>query len=420
MSKSALHHFMKTSSAEDRDTIMEMALESLKDLSLKDTRDREKLEALVTEAVNTAADHVRDEKQVTIQPQSIGSIIQTLIARVGGFGFLDELLPPSRNDLSEIALNQDGSLWIMPKGAEDFDLYKSAKELDQNEVWRVIETLLAPLGRSLSEATPSVNAKLPRGSLAPDFGGARVKVLHPAIAPGDGYPAFNIRLYEQRPVLPSQLVQWGVAPADVINDLVDAVRRKYRVLILGRTATGKTTVLSAISDGIPKKARVVKIEDPEEIWLQHPHVITLEARHSPPGSPVPDYTLADGVDDAMRMSPRWLIVGEVRTGDAALALFRAQMSDHPGLSTFHAEGPEKAVSRMAVIMFADVGVRMEAAKGIFAEAVDVIVQLGWLDNRRQITGIWEVEEELRGGNVNFRQIYQPGDASVQTINRKRV
>jgi pilus assembly protein CpaF len=148
-------------------------------------------------------------------------------------------------------------------------------------------------------------------------------------------------------------------------------------------------------------------------------VVTIEARPSPPGSSIPPYTLKDGVDDAMRMNPRWLVVGEVRHGDAGLALFRAQMSDHPGLSTFHAEGPEEAVFRMAVILFADTGVRMEAAKAIFAQAVDLVVQVGWLESRRQILGVWEVAPTLKGGNVSFSQVYRPGDVAMTETKRQR-
>ncbi len=167
-----------------------------------------------------------------------------------------------------------------------------------------------------------------------------------------------------------------MAPEAVIRGLVDIIGRAARVLIIGGTATGKTTFLSGISAGIPREERVVKIEDPEEIWLDHPHVVTIEARPAPPGSSIPSYTVQNGVDDAMRMSPRWLIVGEVRTGDAAMSLFRAQMSDHPGLSTFHAEGPEETVFRLSVIMFADLQVQMQAARSIFAQAVDVVMQVG--------------------------------------------
>ena len=250
------------------------------------------------------------------------------------------------------------------------------------------------------------------------MGGARIKLVHPILAPGKGFPAINIRLFEPRPVHPAQLVEWGMAPPVVIEDLLAHVANKLRILVIGGTATGKTTVLSALCHGIPEEARVVKIEDPEEIWLDHANVVTLEARPSPPGSSVPPYTIKNGVDDAMRMSPKWLIVGEVRHGDSALALFRAQMSDHPGLSTFHAEGPDETVFRMAVVMWADAQVQMEAAKAIFAQAVDLVVQVGWEAGARRILGIWEVAG-LRGGDVKFNPLFSLGDAGMKASQNRR-
>ena len=239
------------------------------------------------------------------------------------------------------------------------------------------------------------------------------------LAPGGGYPAINVRLFEPKPVQPDRLVAWQVAPQGVVEGLVEAVSSKLRMLVVGGTATGKTTLLSALANGIPQQARVVKIEDPEEIWLQHPNVVTLEARPAPPGSTIPSYRVQDGVDDAMRMAPDWLIVGEVRTGQAALSLFRAQMSDHPGLCTFHAEGAEAAVHRMSVIMFADAQVRMEAAKEIFAQAVDLVVQVGWLEGKRKILGVWETAPEMKAGNVVFRMVYRAGDSGIGKIIRRR-
>ena len=109
----------------------------------------------------------------------------------------------------------------------------------------------------------------------------------------------------------------------------------------------------------------------------------------------------------------------MRTGQAALSLFRAQMSDHPGLSTFHAEGPQAAVHRMAVIMLADAGVDMEAAKEIFAQAVDLVVQVGWLEGKRKVIGVWETASEMKAGNVVFRQVYRAGEMELNRIGRKR-
>jgi len=379
--------------------LIEATAQRLRDiqLPLHILRDRTQLrEVALSELQN-----VISRSSHAVAPDVLVALVEQAVAQIGGLGFFHELLPPVRNDLEEIMLNPNGQVWLIPKGSENPILHDFTPSPD--ETWRSVEALLAPTGVSITKATPSVNARLPR---AAGMGGARVKVIHPELVPGTGYPSINIRLFEPNPVTLEQLSQWDVAPQEVLESLVQCVSRGLRLMVIGGTKTGKTTLLSGLANGIPKEARVVKIEDPEEIWLDHPHVVTLEARPSQPGSEVPPFTIADGVDDAMRMSPRWLIVGEVRTGDVGMALFRAQMSDHPGLTTFHAESPEHAVHRLALLMFADAGIRFPAAKGAFAMAVDVVVQLGWIDSLRKILGIWAVDRELVGGDVGFRDIWK--------------
>ena len=390
---------------------MEQALQSLQGLPLATIRDRTKLTAHASSAISLASTRLGMVVPTTLN----AALVQQLVARTGGLGFLNDLLPPARNDLSEIALNPDGALWLMKKGARGFEKLDQHPPLD--EVWRSVEALLAPMGRALSEATPTVDAKLPRAK--DGLSGARIKIIHPVLAPGGGYPAINVRLFEPKPVQPEQLIAWDVAPQGVVEGLVEAVASKLRMLVVGGTATGKTTLLSALANGIPQYARVVKIEETEEIWLPHPNVVTLETRPAPPGSTIPPYRVQDGVDDAMRMAPDWLIVGEVRTGQAALSLFRAQMSDHPGLSTFHADGAEAAVHRMAVLMEADMQVPDRASKKIFAQAVDLVVQVGWLEGKRKILGVWETAPEMRAGNVAFRQVYRAGEVELERLNRRR-
>jgi pilus assembly protein CpaF len=395
-------------SREQEEEVVAEAIQAMGKLALAEIRDRARL----MERARAAVEAVLSRRGLVATPDRVLAMAQAVAARAGGLGFLEALLPPARTDLSEIAVTPDGKVWVLKKGARHFE--DTGLRPSREEVWRAVETLLAPLGRSLSEATPSVDARLPR---APGFSGARIKAIHPAICPGE-FPSINIRLFEARPVTPEQIIAWEMAPEPVVRALVEAVGRGCRVLVIGGTATGKTTLLSALCAGIPKEARIVKIEDPEEIFLDHPHVVTLEARPAPPGSAIPPYTVRDGVDDAMRMSPSWLIVGEVRRGDAAMALFRAQMSDHPGLSTFHAEGPEEAVFRLAVIMFADVGVRMEAAKAIFAQAVDLVVQVGWRDGKRRILGVWEPDRALHGGDIKFRRLWLYGEPEMAPITRR--
>jgi pilus assembly protein CpaF len=246
-----------------------------------------------------------------------------------------------------------------------------------------------------------------------------LKFLHPVLT-GDPYPTLNLRLYEPQAPHPDQIVAWEMATWELMGALGEAVQHNLRIMIGGGTSTGKTTFLAALCDYLPDHERIVKIEDPTEIFLNKPHVQAIEARPVPPGSDVPPYTIANGVDDAMRMAPDRLIVGEVRTGQAALALFRAQMSDHPGLTTFHAESPAAAVHRLAVIMFADAQVRFAPAKSLFVQAVDVYVQLHFDDHGiRRVHGVWEIEPELQGGDVAFQPVFEPGFRRVGTIEQRR-
>jgi pilus assembly protein CpaF len=392
-----------------RKQLVEDAAKALQNLPLDELRDSNRLALKAQQQLARLISGMA----VAVPDDEIRILVHQVVARLGGLGFFHDLLPPQRNDLSEIAVTPDGKVWILKKGAPRFEALPIRPP--REEVWRGVEALLAPLGRAVNEATPSVDAKLPRGK---QFSGARIKVLHPCIVPGEGFPSVNIRLYEAKPVTPEQLIAWETAPGAVIRTLVETVGRGARLLIIGGTATGKTTFLSGISAGIPRTERVVKIEDPEEIWIDHPHVVTIEARPAPPGSAIPSYTVRNGVDDAMRMSPRWLIVGEVRTGDAAMSLFRAQMSDHPGLSTFHAEGPEETVFRLSVIMFADLQVQMPAARSIFTQAVDAVVQVGWAEGKRALIGVWETGRELRQGEVVFRRLYARGDPEMKPLERR--
>lgn len=390
--------------------LLEAAGKELQGLPLEILRDRQRLGTQAMSALQNAAARLG----ILVPHALMLSLGQQLAAKVGGLGVFDELLPPNRNDLSEIAMNPDGLLWLLRKGEMYFEPFSRQPSIE--ETWRSVEALLAPIGRSISEAQPSVDAKLPRME---GMGGARVKIIHPVLAPGKGFPSINIRLFEPRPVPPELIIDWGVCPEAVMKTLLELVRCKYRLMVIGGTATGKTTILSAIAHGIPQTARVVKIEDPEEIWLPHANVVTLEARPRVVGSDVPGYTLSDGVDDAMRMAPNWLIVGEVRTGQAALSLFRAQMSDHPGLSTLHAESPQAAVHRLGVLMFADAQVRIEAAKEMFIMAVDLVIQVGWRDGKRRVIGVWEVCDQLKAGNVVFNELYEHGQTEMQLPSKRR-
>ncbi len=334
-------------------------------------------------------------------------LAEDLTRRIVGLGFLDLLLPPARTDLSEIAIYSSGLVQIMRKGSVRWENVDMAPEA--GEIWRVLDRLLGPQNKTLNETNPSINAKLPATPHNP--GGGRIKALHPIVTPPGRNPSVNIRLYEQKPVKPDWLLERGVMTAEMMKLMQTAMEEGYRILIAGGTRTGKTTLLSAVCNFLPAGWRIVKIEDPEEIWIDRRTVQTVEARPQAVGTDVKPYTLADGVDDAMRMSPDYLIIGEVRDGRAAMSLFRALMTGHSGACTFHADSPREAARRLATVMGADAGVRSNEANQMIADAVDLLVQIGIRHEMRRVVAIANVSKELVKGDVGFDPIYRYDETS---------
>ncbi len=360
---------------------------------------RERVEALVSAAFRKRS--LRPGLQYEAQ------IAEDLTRRIVGLGFLDLLLPPARTDLSEIGIYSSGLIQVMKKGSvrwETVDLHPEA-----GEIWRVLDRLLGPQNKTLNETNPSINAKLPATQHNP--GGGRIKALHPVVVPPGRNPCINIRLYEQKPVKPEWLLERGVMNAEMMELLRQAMEDGRRILIAGGTRTGKTTLLSALCNFLPGGWRIVKIEDPEEIWIDRQTAQTVEARPQAVGTEVRPYTLADGVDDAMRMSPDYLIIGEVRDGTAAMSLFRALMTGHSGACTFHADSPREAARRLATVMGADAGVRAHEANQMIADAVDLLVQIGIRHETRRVVQIANISKELKGGDVWFETVYRYNEQS---------
>ena len=355
-------------------------------------RIRERVEALIAAALR--------KRNCRPGVQQEGLLSEELTRRILGLGFLDMLLPPARTDISEITIYSSGLVQIMRKGSVRWETIDMRPEA--GEIWRVLDRLIGPQNKTLNETNPSINAKLPATKDNP--GGGRIKALHPVIAPPGRNPSINIRLYEQKPVKPEWLLERGVMNPEMMDILQQAMEQGRRILISGGTRTGKTTLLSALCNFLPPAWRIVKIEDPEEIWVDRPTVQTVEARPQAVGTEVKPYTLADGVDDAMRMSPDYLVIGEVRDGMAAMSLFRALMTGHSGACTFHADSPREAARRLATVMGADAGVKPHEANQMISDAVDLLVQIGIRHEVRRVVAISNVAKDLKNGDVYFEPI----------------
>jgi len=170
-------------SPEDWEEAVRRAGEQLASLPLAQTRDRAKVGELARKAL---LDALSGLGYARVSDDELALHLAQVAARAGGLRILDPLLPPHTDAYTDIQLNADGSVWARPKGQLAHIRLPDVRP-GIEEAWQVIERLLAAEGKACTEATTTVDAKLPRDP-AMGFGGARLKVLHPSLAVGD-YPS---------------------------------------------------------------------------------------------------------------------------------------------------------------------------------------------------------------------------------------
>jgi len=184
-----------------------------------------------------------------------------------------------------------------------------------------------------------------------------------------------------------------VSPA-MADFLAAAVRNRLTVLVSGGTATGKTTLLSVLSSFIPRHERIITIEETAELHLDHPHVVSLEAR-LPNIEGRGEVTLRTLVKNSLRMRPDRIIVGEVR-GAEVFDMLQAMNTGHDGsLTTVHANSPDDALRRLEnLVLMGGFELPSRAIRELLGAAFDVIVQIArYADGGRRVSSIREVRFE---------------------------
>lgn len=298
------------------------------------------------------------------------AVVAGVLARVGGLGPVAGLLTDP--EITEVMINGPGPVWVERSGAVvETDVVLSASDIE-----RLVERVLAPLGRRVDRRSPCVDARLADGS--------RIHVVVPPIAL-DG-PYVTIRRFTLRRVALDAFTTPAVA------GLVErAVAAAMNVLVSGGTGAGKTTLLNAISSLAPATERFVTIEDSAELALPHPHVVRLEGRPAS-SEGVGEVDVRELVRNALRMRPDRIVVGEIRDA-SALDLVQALNTGHAGcLSTVHANGPLDALRRVETLaLMAAEGVPLAALRAQVTAAVDVVVHVVRdADGRRRIGEVAEV------------------------------
>ena len=318
-----------------------------------------------------------DEEGLALTRAERVRMLEQITDEIVGLGPLEPLLRDE--SVTEIMVNGPRQVYIERGGK--LELSNITFQNDEH-VMRIIDRIIAPIGRRVDESSPMVDARLVDGS--------RVNAVIPPISLVG--PVITIRKFSASPLTVDDIIRFGSASPEMFDFLKACVEARLNIFVSGGTGSGKTTMLNILSSFIPSDERIVTIEDAAELQLRQEHVITLESRPAniEGKGAIP---IRELVRNSLRMRPDRIIVGECRAGEA-LDMLQAMNTGHDGsMSTGHANTPRDMLSRLeTMVLMAGVDLPLRAIREQIASAVDLIVHQNRLkDGTRKITNITEVQ-----------------------------
>jgi len=340
--------------------------------------------------IETLFNQVLSEENLLYTRAVRGQILDWVLADILGYGPLEPLL--ADNSITEVMVNGHQTVYVERYGK----IEKSNVVFEDNEhLMRIIDRIVAPLGRRVDEASPMVDARLPSGY--------RVNATIPPLSL-DG-PLLTIRKFAQTPYTAQDLIANGTLTPKLVTFLKACVEARVNLVISGGTGTGKTTLLNVVSAFIPSTERIVTIEDTAELQLKQEHVVRMEKR--PPNvEGKGEVTIRQLVINALRMRPDRIIVGESR-GSEALDMLQAMNTGHDGsMTTIHSNSPRDSLRRIeTMVLMAGLELPLRAIREQVASAIHLIIHVDRLrDGTRKVVQVTEVQG-MEGETILMQELF---------------
>ena len=344
----------------------------------------------VRRTIQDLFEQILAEENIVLSRPERARLFEQIAAEILGLGPLQPLLED--DTITEVMVNGAKNIYIERKGK----VHRVPVTFENNDhVMRIIDRIVAPLGRRIDESSPYVDARLPDGS--------RVNAVIPPISLVG--PVLTIRKFSKNPITVEQLIQFGSVTQEAIQFLKACVESRLNVVISGGTGSGKTTLLNVLSGFIPADERIITIENAAELQLRQEHVVTLESR--PPNiEGRGEITIRDLVVNSLRMRPERIIVGEIRD-EAALDMLQAMNTGHDGsMTTLHSNGPRDTLARLETMtLMAGMDLPSRAIREQVASAIDLIChQERMRDGTRKITNLTEISG-MEGEVITMTDIF---------------
>ncbi len=330
----------------------------------------------VRKTIQGLFEQILGEENIVLSRPERARLFEQITAEILGLGPLQTLLEDET--ITEVMVNGAKNIYIERKGK----IHRVPVTFESNDhVMRIIDRIVAPLGRRIDESSPYVDARLADGS--------RVNAVIPPISLVG--PVLTIRKFSKVPITIEQMVQFGTLTPESLQFLKACVESRLNIVISGGTGSGKTTLLNVLSGFIPSDERILTIENAAELQLRQEHVVTLESR--PPNiEGRGEITIRNLVVNALRMRPDRIIVGEIRD-DAALDMLQAMNTGHDGsMTTLHSNSPRDTLSRLETMtMMAGMELPIRAIREQVSSAIDLVVHEERMrDGSRKVVNITEV------------------------------
>src|SRR5438132_2331915 len=349
-------------------------------------------------------DRIRDAiAQRHLTPTS--DLVECLFGEIVGLGPLQPHMADP--EISDILVNRFDEIYIERRGRLEFvsNAFRDAAQLEQT-----IQKIVALVGREINIEKPLVDARMVDGSRAN-------AVFAPVGGPTLCIRKFNrVRLAllpdEHAPEQPSWVSNGGLSQQ--MGAFLEAMAiARANILIAGATGSGKSTLLRSVVSAFPDDERVITIEDTAELELDNPHWVKLECVHSRElaGKTAQDRRLdvADLVQNALRMRPDRLIIGEIRHSKEAYYVLEALNTGHDGsATTIHASSCVDALGRLELLISRDFAqLSPVEIRRYIARVFDLVIFVSRLrDGRRCVLEVAELRDVDSGGRYEVCPVFK--------------